>query len=69
VGFDRSIAIQLGEIIAGYFHQLRIERGVHLLKSTSASVDDVATPVGYTDGFTRRALLRRPLNVGDRRTS
>ena len=44
----------------------RVERAVHLLKTGSASVDEVAARVGYTDGATLRALLRRRLNVGVR---
>jgi transcriptional regulator GlxA family with amidase domain len=37
---------------------------VHLLKTSDASVDEVATRIGYADGATLRALLRRRLNVG-----
>jgi transcriptional regulator GlxA family with amidase domain len=41
-----------------------VERAVYLLKTTNASVDDVATRVGYADGVTLRTLLRRRLNQG-----
>ena len=47
-----------------YFQSLRVERAVHLLKTGSASVDEVAARVGYADGATLRALLRRRLNMG-----
>lgn len=54
----------LGKSPLSYFQSLRVERAVHLLKTTNASVDDVAGRVGYADGVTLRALLRRRLNVG-----
>ena len=41
-----------------------VERAVHLLRTTNASVDDTATKVGYADGATLRTLLRRQLNIG-----
>jgi transcriptional regulator GlxA family with amidase domain len=37
---------------------------VHLLKTGGASVEEVAARVGYADGATLRALLRRRLNLG-----
>jgi transcriptional regulator GlxA family with amidase domain len=54
----------LGKSPLAYFQSLRIERAVHLLKTSDASVDQVATRIGYADGATLRALLRRRLNVG-----
>jgi transcriptional regulator GlxA family with amidase domain len=54
----------LGRSPLAYFQSLRVERAVHLLKTSSASVDDVAARVGYADGATLRALLRRRLNRG-----
>jgi transcriptional regulator GlxA family with amidase domain len=54
----------LGRSPLSYFQRLRVERAVHLLKTSSASVDEIATRVGYGDGATLRALLRRQLNVG-----
>jgi transcriptional regulator GlxA family with amidase domain len=56
----------LGKSPLAYFQSLRIERAVHLLKTSEASVDEVATRVGYADGATLRSLLRRRLNVGVR---
>jgi AraC-like DNA-binding protein len=41
-----------------------VERAVHLLKTASASVEEVAARVGYADGATLRTLLRRRPNVG-----
>jgi transcriptional regulator GlxA family with amidase domain len=54
----------LGKTPLSYFQSLRVERAVHLLKTESASVDEVAARVGYADGATLRMLLRRRLNIG-----
>jgi transcriptional regulator GlxA family with amidase domain len=54
----------LGKSPLAYFQSLRVERAVHLLKTSDASVDEVAARVGYADGATLRTLLRRRLNVG-----
>jgi len=54
----------LGKSPLAYFQCLRVERAVHLLKTGSGSVDEVAERVGYADGATLRMLLRRRLNLG-----
>ena len=54
----------LGKSPLSYFQSLRVERAVHLLKTGNASVEEIATRVGYADGATLRSLLRRRLNVG-----
>jgi transcriptional regulator GlxA family with amidase domain len=41
-----------------------VERAVHLLKTTGATVDEIAARVGYEDGVTLRTLLRRHLHAG-----
>jgi len=64
----RTLARRMQEVLGksplSYFQGLRVERAVHLLKTTNASVDDVAARVGYADGVTLRTLLRRRLNQG-----
>lgn len=54
----------LGKTPLSYFQSLRVERAVHLLKTGDASVDEIATRVGYADGATLRTLLRRQLKLG-----
>jgi transcriptional regulator GlxA family with amidase domain len=54
----------LGKSPLSYFQSLRVERAVHLLKTSDASVEEVAERVGYADGATLRTLLRRRLNLG-----
>ena len=60
----RHMQAVLGKSPLSYFQSLRVERAVHLLRTESASVDEVAARVGYADGATLRALLRRRLDVG-----
>lgn len=60
----RHMEVTLGKTPLAYFQRLRVQHAVHLLKTQAGSVDQVATQVGYRDGATLRALLRRELNVG-----
>jgi transcriptional regulator GlxA family with amidase domain len=60
----RRMQSVLGKSPLSYFQSLRVERAVHLLSTTGASVDEVAARVGYSDGVTLRALLRRRLKLG-----
>lgn len=62
----RRIGQALGRTPLDYFQDLRVERAVHLLRTTPASVDDVAARVGYADGVTLRALLRKRIGKGVR---
>ncbi|GLS18883.1 AraC family transcriptional regulator [Labrys miyagiensis] len=56
----------LGKSPLEYFQDLRIERAVHLLETSQASVDQIAAQVGYAEGVTLRVLLRRKLGRGVR---
>jgi transcriptional regulator GlxA family with amidase domain len=64
----RTLARRLQEVLGksplSYFQNLRVERAVHLLKTTSDSVEQIAERVGYADGVTLRILLRRSLGQG-----
>lgn len=60
----RHLERVLGKSPLAYFQSLRVERAVHLLQTSNASVDQVAARVGYADGTTLRTLLRRRLDLG-----
>jgi transcriptional regulator GlxA family with amidase domain len=60
----RRMHAVLGKSPLSYFQSLRIERAVHLLKTSNASIDEIADRVGYADGTTLRNLLRRRLRLG-----
>ena len=57
----RRMQSVLGKSPLAFFQDLRIERAVHLLTTSRASVDQIAAKVGYVEGVTLRALLRRKL--------
>jgi transcriptional regulator GlxA family with amidase domain len=56
----------LGKSPLSYFQDLRVERAVHLLQTSKASVERIAAEIGYSDGVTLRTLLRRRLGRGVR---
>ena len=60
----RRMQAVLGKSPLSYFQELRVERAVHLLKTTAENVDEIAARVGYADGVTLRTLLRRHLGLG-----
>src|SRR5260221_1835124 len=62
----RRLRAVLGKSPLSYVQDLRVERAVHLLQTTDATVDDVAALVGYADGVTLRTLLRRKTGRGVR---
>jgi transcriptional regulator GlxA family with amidase domain len=63
---NRRLRAVLGKSPLAYFQDLRVERAVHLLETSAASVEEIAEQVGYADGVTLRALLRRRLGRGVR---
>lgn len=60
----RRMESVLGKSPLSYFQSLRVQRAVHLLKTSSATLDEIAPRVGYADSATLRVLLRRQLNLG-----
>jgi len=56
---ERRLQSVLGKSPLSYVQDLRVEQAVHRLETTDASIDDVATMVGYRDGVTLRTLLRK----------
>jgi len=63
---QRRIEAVLGKSPLSYFQDLRVERAVHLLRTSHLSIDAIAAQVGYEDGATLRTLLRRRLGKGVR---
>jgi transcriptional regulator GlxA family with amidase domain len=67
---ERTLARRLHSVLGksplSYFQDLRVERALHLLRTGSNSVDQIAAQIGYADGVTLRALLRRKLGRGVR---
>ena len=67
---ERTLARRLQGVLGrsplSYFQDLRVERAVHLLRTSTDSVDQIAAQIGYSDGVTLRALLRRKLGRGVR---
>jgi transcriptional regulator GlxA family with amidase domain len=62
----RRIAAVLGKSPLAFFQDLRIERAMHLLRTSSDSVERIAAAVGYEDAVALRNLLRRKLGRGVR---
>lgn len=62
----RRLQAVVGRSPLRYVQRLRLERALHLLRTTAASVDEVAGQVGYADAATLRTLLRRRLGLGIR---
>ena len=62
----RRISDVLGKSPLAYFQDLRVERAVHLLRTSADDVEMIAAAVGYADGVTLRNLLRRKLGRGVR---
>jgi transcriptional regulator GlxA family with amidase domain len=60
----RRLQAVLGKSPLSYVQSLRVERAVHLLKTSQEGVDEIAARVGYNDGVTLRTLLRRELGYG-----
>lgn len=60
----RRMHAVLGKTPLSYFQDLRVERALHLLRTGSESVDQIAAQIGYADGVTLRSLLRRKLGKG-----
>jgi transcriptional regulator GlxA family with amidase domain len=56
----------LGKTPLSFFQDLRVERAVHLLKTSDKSIEQIASRVGYAEGVTLRALLQQRLGRGVR---
>lgn len=63
---QRRTRAVLGKPPIAFVQDLRLERAVHMLRVTRDTIDSIAGSVGYEDGSTLRALLRRKLHTGVR---
>ena len=61
IGLLKAAALAAGTSKSplSYFQDLRVEHAIHLLQTSSASVEQIAARVGYADGVTLRTLLMR----------
>jgi transcriptional regulator GlxA family with amidase domain len=62
----RRVNEVLGRSPLTYLQDLRVERAVHLLRTSNDSVERIAAVVGYSDGVVLRNLIRRKLGRGVR---
>lgn len=63
---QRRLETVLGKGPLAFVQDLRVERAVHLLRTSSTNIESIAAQVGYADGVSLRALLRRKLGRGVR---
>lgn len=63
---SRRVGQTLGKSPLAFVQDVRIERAIHLLRTTKLDVDAIAAAVGYADGVTLRNLLRRKVGLGVR---
>jgi transcriptional regulator GlxA family with amidase domain len=64
--FSRRVVAATGLSPIQFLQQLRVERAVELLETTSLPFDEVAWQVGYSDASTLRTLIRRGSGLGPR---
>ena len=62
----RRLQDVLGKSPLSFIQDLRVQRAVHLLKTSDENIEQIAAQVGYQDGVTLRTLLRRRLGQGIR---
>ncbi|GKS62912.1 AraC family transcriptional regulator [Nitrospira sp.] len=60
----RRLQSVVGKSPLAYFQDLRVERAVHLLQTSTRSIDEIAAQVGYANGVTLRTLIRRKIGRG-----
>lgn len=61
---SRRMQKVLGKTPVAYVQELRVERALHMLRTSDATVDEIAEEVGYSDGVTLRNLIRRKTGRG-----
>jgi len=63
---QRRCEAVLGKGPLAFVQDLRVQQAAHLLRSTRLDIEQIAAQVGYADGVSLRALLRRKLGRGVR---
>lgn len=63
---ERRLRRVLGRSPLSFVQDLRVERALHQLETTEATVDEVASAVGYSDAVTLRTLIRKKTGRGIR---
>ncbi len=61
---ERRIRAVLGRSPLAFVQDLRVEQAVHRLQTSKDTIDEIAALVGYQDGATLRALLRKKTGRG-----
>lgn len=64
--FSRRVVAATGMSPVRFLQQLRVERAVELIETTTLPFDEVANRVGYSDPSTLRGLIRRGSGLGPR---
>lgn len=64
--FARRVVDTTGRSPIQFLQQMRMERAVELIETSSLSFEAIAFQVGYSDPSTLRALIRRNLGAGPR---
>jgi transcriptional regulator GlxA family with amidase domain len=62
----RRLAEAVGTTPIGFVQRLRVETAVHLLGTTSLSIEEVSARVGYSDANALRRVMRRHVNASPR---
>lgn len=64
--FSRRVASATGLSPIHFLQQLRVERAIELIETTTLAFEEVAYRVGYADPSTLRVLIRRGAGLGPR---
>jgi len=63
---QRKVQNVLGKSPIAFVQDLRVERAIHLIRTSNDSMDTIAERVGYADAVTLRTLLRKKTGRGVR---
>jgi len=61
---ERRLRAVLGKSPLSFVQDLRVEQAIHRLQTSAQSIEEIADAVGYQDGVTLRALLRKKTGRG-----